>query len=77
MPTPHSSLDSLISTAIARHPHLMRRKLRFETEEGRVVLRGVVSSYYQKQMAQEAVRRLEGVDSVENHLEVDWAVTPI
>jgi len=36
------------------------------------VLRGVVSSYYQKQMAQEAVRRLQGVEGIENHLEVDW-----
>jgi osmotically-inducible protein OsmY len=71
------SLDLLISTAIARHPHLKRRKLRVETHEGRVVLRGVVNTYYQKQMAQEAVRRLEGVHEVENHLEVDWAGTPV
>jgi osmotically-inducible protein OsmY len=77
MPTTTKSLDSLISTAIERHPHLKRRKLRVETHQGRVVLRGVVGSYYQKQMAQEAVRRLEGVHSIENHLEVDWAGTSI
>jgi osmotically-inducible protein OsmY len=58
--------------AIERHPHLHRGKVHFETREGRVVLRGVVSSYYQKQLAQEAVRRLQGVDSIENRLEVDW-----
>jgi len=51
---------------------LKRRNLRFETQEGRVVLRGTVSSYYQKQMAQEALRRLKGVDHIENHLEVNW-----
>ncbi len=71
-----SSLDALISTAMAAHPHLKQRKLRFETQHGHVVLRGVVNSYYQKQMAQEAIRRVEGVQSIENHLEVDWAVTP-
>jgi osmotically-inducible protein OsmY len=72
MSTAESPLDALISSAIECNPHLKRRKLRFEAEQGRVVLRGVVSSYYQKQMAQEAVRRLEGVDHVENHLEVNW-----
>ncbi|MEX2114824.1 MAG: BON domain-containing protein [Pirellulales bacterium] len=75
-PTPHSPLDALITSAMAAHPHLKQRKLRFETKQGHVVLRGVVNSYYQKQMAQEAVRRVEGVQSIENHLEVDWAVTP-
>jgi osmotically-inducible protein OsmY len=74
MSTPEASLESLITLAIARHPHLKRRKLRFETQQGHVVLRGVVGSYYQKQMAQEAVRRLDGVDSVENHLQVDWSL---
>ena len=73
MATAENSLDSLISSAIEGHPHLKRRNLRFEAQQGRVVLRGVVSSYYQKQMAQEAVRRLEGVDQVENQLEVNWS----
>jgi osmotically-inducible protein OsmY len=71
-----SPLDALISSAMSAHPHLKQRKLRFETKQGHVVLRGVVNSYYQKQMAQEAIRRVEGVQSIENHLEVDWAVIP-
>ena len=69
-----NSLESLVSVAIERHPHLKRRKLHFETHSGRVVLRGTVSSYYQKQMAQEAVRRLQGVEGIDNHLEVVWAM---
>jgi osmotically-inducible protein OsmY len=72
MPTIENSLDSLISSAIGRSPHLKSRKVRFEAHEGRVVLRGTVSSYYQKQMAQEVVRRLQGVERIENELEVDW-----
>lgn len=77
MPTTDQPLDSLISAAIAVHPHLKRRNLRFETQQGHVVLRGIVNSYYQKQLAQETVRRLAGVDSIENHLEVDWAHSPV
>jgi osmotically-inducible protein OsmY len=72
MATDESTLDSLISKAIDKNPHLRRRNLRFETEQGRVVLRGVVNSYYQKQMAQEALRWVEGVDRIENQLEVNW-----
>lgn len=67
-----SPLDSRISSAIERNPHLKQRKVHFETRDGRVILRGVVNSYYQKQMAQETLRRLEGVHHIENHLEVNW-----
>ena len=41
-----------------------------ETESGRVVLQGTVGTFYQKQMAQEALRRIEGVREIENRLEV-------
>ena len=72
MATATNPLERLISKTIETHPHLKLRGVRFETEAGRVVLRGTVSSYYHKQMAQEVVRRLDGVDQVENHLEVNW-----
>ena len=69
-----STLDTMITKTIQKHPHLKRRNLHVETQEdqGRVVLRGVVNSYYQKQLAQEALRRLEGVHHIDNHLEVNW-----
>lgn len=73
MSTPECPLTKRISSAIEHHPHLTRRNLRFEAREGRVVLRGTVKSYYHKQMAQEALRKLEGVNQIENHLEVAWS----
>ena len=72
-----TSLDARVSSAIAAHPHLKQRKLHLEAADGRVVLRGVVNTYYQKQMAQEVVRHVHGVERIDNHLEVDWATTPI
>ena len=36
-------------------------------------MQGVVKTYFQKQMAQEAIRRVDGVEHVENCLEVTWA----
>jgi osmotically-inducible protein OsmY len=65
-------LDHRVLTALEQNPHVARRNLRFETEQGRVTLRGVVDTYYQKQMAQEAIRRVEGVREIANELEVCW-----
>ncbi len=63
-------LDDKVLTALERNPYLARRSLRFETLEGRVTLRGVVRSYFQKQMAQEALRHVDGVQEIANELEV-------
>jgi osmotically-inducible protein OsmY len=66
-------LDDRVLTALERSPYLTRRNLRFETTAGRVTLRGVVHSYFQKQMAQEALRHVDGVAEIANELEVCWA----
>jgi len=63
-------LDNRVLTALAKSPYLFGRTLRLETEQGRVTLRGEVRSYFQKQMAQEAVRRIAGVSEILNELEV-------
>ncbi|NQT12139.1 MAG: BON domain-containing protein [Planctomycetes bacterium] len=65
-------LEDKVLSAIERNPHVPGRNLRFETESGRVTLRGVVHSYFQKQMAQEALRGVEGVAEIRNELEVTW-----
>lgn len=64
------SLAERIDQAIQTNPYVSRRLLRFETEGGRVVLQDAVRSYFQKQMAQEIIRRVEGVEEIENCLEV-------
>ena len=65
-------LQDRVGSVVGRNPYLSGGNLRFEASHGRVVIQGTVRSYYQKQMAQEAVRGIEGVDEVENRLEVDW-----
>ena len=44
----------------------------FEHRGRRVTVRGTVESYYQKQLAQETLRRIDGIDEIENHLSVCW-----
>lgn len=75
--TPASANDPIPLTeqvmhALGQHPHLARQKLRTEHVDGHVTLRGVVGSYYQKQIAQEVIRRIDGVFQIANELEVDW-----
>ncbi len=65
-------LQEQVHTAISKSPFLTQRKLRYETHNGRVTLLGKVGSYYQKQMAQEALRTIEGVEEIDNKLEVCW-----
>jgi osmotically-inducible protein OsmY len=70
MPEASQTFFNQVHSAIESNPYLAGRKLRFEAEEGRVVLRGKVASYFQKQMAQEALRHIDGLQQIENHLEV-------
>ncbi len=63
-------LSDKVVTALEGNPYLTRRNLRFEASEGRITLRGVVRSYFQKQMAQEALREVDGIEEIYNELEV-------
>ena len=65
-------LDDRVLTALEGNPYIARRSLRFETKAGRVTLRGTVATYFQKQMAQEALRHVDGVHEIANELEVCW-----
>lgn len=65
-----TTLVDQVHSAIEGNPYLAGRRLRFEAEQGRVVLRGTVGSFYQKQMAQEALRKIGGIQHIENELEV-------
>ena len=73
MPAAEPSLAERITSALETNPYVNGRTLRIETEGSRVVMHGVVKTYFQKQMAQEAVRRVDSALEVENCLEVTWA----
>jgi osmotically-inducible protein OsmY len=73
---PHELPDAKIAET-AKHlifdrPHLTTQRLWCEFDRGRLFLRGQVPSFYLKQLAQEAVAGLEGVDQVVNEIEVVW-----
>jgi osmotically-inducible protein OsmY len=65
-------LQERIENALTSNPYVPGKRVCCRTDRGQVTLSGRVSSYFQKQMAQEAVRRLDGVCRIENLLEVKW-----
>lgn len=62
-----------IHRALSTNPYVPSRQVSVEAAEGRVVLKGSVGTFFQKQMAQEAIRRVDGVQMIDNLLEVTWA----
>jgi osmotically-inducible protein OsmY len=68
-----SQINETAETARGRllaSPYLEVRKLHCDHHEGVLVLRGQVPSYYYKQMAQEAVRNIQGVEMILNAVDV-------
>ncbi len=59
-----------VDTALRENPHLQGRHVLLEDNDGTVTLRGTVESYYQKQMAQESLRAIDGIEKILNQLEV-------
>ena len=57
---------------LSQSPYLTSRQLQIEAKNGNVRLAGTVGTFYQKQMAQELARRVDGVQNVENQLQVNW-----
>jgi len=66
-------LSQRIYEALTTNPYVPSQHVQFEAAEGRVILKGCVRSFFQKQMAQEAIRRIDGVERIENLLQVNWA----
>ncbi|MBL8829412.1 MAG: BON domain-containing protein [Planctomycetaceae bacterium] len=60
-------------SALDNNPHVPARHVRLEANAGRLILRGAVRTFFQKQMAQEALRMVEGTHEIDNQLEVHWA----
>ena len=70
MQTIQGTLEERIGVAADGSPYLDGQTISIDDVSRRVVLRGVVTSYYEKQMAQETLLRIDGVEAVENGLEV-------
>jgi osmotically-inducible protein OsmY len=67
-------LHEAVTAALASSPYVApTARVRIEAGNGKVRLHGDVGTFFEKQMAQEVVRRIDGVQHVENLLQVAWA----
>jgi osmotically-inducible protein OsmY len=63
-------LHDEVERALSRTAWLAGRNLRIEVHEQGITLRGVVRSYYHKQLAQESLRSIPGIPQISNEIEV-------
>lgn len=73
---PTAPLLHRIDSAIRKNPYVLHRRVFLESAQGKIVLRGRVDSYYQKQMVQEVLRGLDGIAEISNQLEVEEYARP-
>lgn len=67
--TNDSSMTEQVQKVFVHHPHLHRRKLNCRSVENRIVIEGEVHSFFEKQLAQEALRGIDGL-ALENRITV-------
>lgn len=64
--------DAQVAMKLVNCPHVRPRRLSVETLSGCTRVEGEVDTYFAKQMAQEILRQTDGVESVDNQLQVSW-----
>ncbi len=68
--TPFDSVTEAARKRLHSSPYMPVRSVSCEFDQGVLHLRGCLSSFYQKQLAQEAVAGLSGVEKVVNEVVV-------
>ncbi len=69
-------IEAAVRDRLLQSSYGVVRRLGCRWHNGRLVLRGPVPSYYLKQVAQEQVQGLEGVEAIENRVIVQHGPSP-
>ncbi len=67
-------VEDLAERCLRKNPYLALKNVSCDYRDGVLVLRGCLASYYLKQIAQEADASLEGIERIDNQIQV---VTPL
>jgi len=68
-----ATIKDLAERLLRSNPYLALKNTSCDYLDGMLILRGCLPSYYLNQLAQEAVADLDGVDHIDNQIQV---VTP-
>ena len=71
-----NELQLRVNHALKDCPHALGEHVMGTSDDGVVVLQGRVETFYHKQVAQELLRKVDGVERVVNLLEVHWSEHP-
>ena len=67
------NLDMQIFRSLTSHPNLQSLSdVEFKTTDQHIRLCGKVTSFFEKQIAQETIRAIDPDRSIENELSVEW-----
>ncbi|MHC4399002.1 MAG: BON domain-containing protein [Planctomycetota bacterium] len=75
-PLPRRNVKTIAESRLRGSAYGEVRRLRCEFHHGVLTLRGRVSSYYMKQVAQHLVQRIDEAMEIDNRLEVGRAAVP-
>ena len=67
-----ADIETAIKSALERNALLDAKTIRVETSENKVLLRGTVRNYFEREEAERVAWAAPGVSSVDNHLKVEW-----
>ena len=73
---PQTGLKELAEQCLHSNPYLALKNISCDMLDGVLVLRGCLPTYYLKQIAQEAVAPLEGIERIDNQIQVVASAFP-
>jgi osmotically-inducible protein OsmY len=65
-----ASVSELAESELRRNAYVALKNIGCDYRDGVLVLSGCLPTYYLKQLAQEAVARIDGIERVDNRIEV-------
>jgi osmotically-inducible protein OsmY len=68
--SPPCAIATTAEVRLRANSHTAFRRITCKAEQGVLVLEGRLSTFFQKQLAQEIVANIEGVVQIVNHIEV-------
>ena len=71
-PVHFRGIAEVATECLQNSPYQAVRRVLCECDHGILFLRGHLSSFHQKQVAQETVAKVKGVTQVRNEIEVGW-----
>lgn len=69
-PATNSRIEYLVQSRLRGSPYPSIQRLNCDVVDGRVVLRGRVLSFFEKQVAQESISDVAGIEQIVNGVEV-------